>query len=116
MNARPWRRCLLALAGGALSAAQALAGGTAFSGADAERLYAHKCAVCHASGPLYPGYLALKARGVAQPTLAERSDLNAAYVKHVARNGLNSMPMFTPIQLPEAELDAITAWLVRPRP
>lgn len=78
---------------------------------DSERIYNQKCGVCHAAGKMYPGYTRLKARGMQQPTLAERIDLNKDFVKYIARKGLGSMPMFTPIQLSDSDLEAIATWL-----
>ncbi len=84
-------------------------------GSEAERLFAAKCGVCHATGKMYPGYGALKARGVPQPALAARTDIDKDYVKQVARNGMGSMPVFTPIQLSDAELETIATWLAAKR-
>lgn len=78
---------------------------------DGESLFAANCGICHAEGPLHPGYLQLKENGAAQPALAKRDDLDAAYVKTVVRQGLGSMPPMTPTHLGDAELDRIAIYL-----
>jgi mono/diheme cytochrome c family protein len=75
------------------------------------------CAVCHGSGPGKPGSraLAAKYKGSVPALLEERSDLEAAYIKQVVRQGLYVMPLFRKTELSDAELDAIAAYLTRKR-
>ena len=75
------------------------------------------CAVCHGSGPGKPGSraLAAKYKGTVPALLEERSDLEAAYIKQVVRQGLYVMPFFRKTELSDADLDAITAYLTRRR-
>lgn len=47
--------------------------------------------------------------------LAERTDLDPAYIRAVVRNGLISMPAYTPTDLSEAQIKAIAAYLTRKR-
>ncbi len=84
-------------------------------GSESERLFAAKCGICHARGKMYPGYGALQTRGLSQPALAARTDLDKDYVKQVARNGMGSMPAFTPMQISDAELESIATWLAAKR-
>ncbi len=79
--------------------------------ASPEGLFARKCGVCHAGGRLYPGTRALEIRGVKPAVLLDRTDLDKAYVEQVVRNGLGSMPPFTPTALSDSELVAITKLL-----
>jgi len=80
-----------------------------------ERLFQRDCGVCHAEGKMYPGYRSLEIRGLAQPALAKRRDLDKDMIKAVARNGLGSMPQFTPLQLSDADLETIATWLTARR-
>jgi mono/diheme cytochrome c family protein len=48
--------------------------------------------------------------------IAERTDLDPAYVRTIVRNGLASMPAYTPTDLDEAQIKAIAAYLTRARP
>ena len=47
--------------------------------------------------------------------LADRTDLDPAYVRTIVRNGLASMPAYTPTDLSDAEIQAIAAYLTRKR-
>ncbi|MFM1885577.1 MAG: hypothetical protein RL026_734 [Pseudomonadota bacterium] len=80
---------------------------------DPEALFNARCGVCHLAGG--GGTWMLERRlGKEQSLLARRSDLQPAYIRYVARFGLRAMPRFTPVELPDAELDAIAVWLTRP--
>ena len=74
-------------------------------------LYNENCGICHAAGILDPGYLRLKRRGVATADLSARTDLSAEFVNVVVRQGLGSMPAFTPTHVTDAELAAIARYL-----
>ena len=59
----------------------------------------------------------LKARnGEDRAVLVERTDLDPTYIRTVVRNGLVSMPAYTPTDLNEAQIRAIAAYLARPQP
>jgi (+)-pinoresinol hydroxylase len=90
-----------------------------------EQLYVQKaCAACHgpnvgpAPGRQLPGTAGLRKRyGTAKPAvLAERTDLDAAYVKLIVRKGLNFMPFFRKTEVSDADLEAIAAYLARTTP
>ncbi|MCC7410587.1 MAG: cytochrome c [Gammaproteobacteria bacterium] len=104
----PWTALaalLLALAP-ALAAAGDIAAG--------EQLYARRCALCHAG--VAPGTIMLGRRlGKERALLAERTDLAADYVRQVVRQGLLGMPPFTRVDLSDAELAHVVAYLTRPR-
>jgi mono/diheme cytochrome c family protein len=76
------------------------------------------CSVCHGTGPGKPGTsaLAAKYKGATPALLEERTDLNAAYIKQVVRQGLYVMPFFRKTELSDADLNAIAAYLTRKRP
>jgi len=101
----------------ALIAATALAAPAAAAEPDAvqpqgRNLYLAHCGKCHLDGGT--GTFMLGRRlGKDKALLEDRTDLNQDYVHHVVRHGVNSMPWFTRVELPDAELAAITAYLTR---
>jgi mono/diheme cytochrome c family protein len=78
-------------------------------------LFAQKCGICHGEGKTGAQMLARRL-GAERALLAERADLVAPYVRTVVRHGLAGMPPLTRVELPDTELDAIAAYLTRPRP
>jgi len=85
--------------------------------ADGKALFTRRCGICHfADGG---GTWMLERRlGKSQSLLESRADLQAPYIRLIARHGLNGMPRFTRVELPDQDLEAITAYLTRsgPRP
>jgi hypothetical protein len=62
-----------------------------------------------------PGTIMLGRRlGPEHALLAERTDLDPDYVKHVVREGIGGMPPQTRVDLTNVQLDAVAAWLTRP--
>jgi mono/diheme cytochrome c family protein len=45
--------------------------------------------------------------------ITERTDLDPAYIRTIVRNGLASMPAYTPTDLDESQIKAIAAYLTR---
>lgn len=45
--------------------------------------------------------------------LADRTDLDYTYIRTIVRNGLASMPAYTPTDLNEAQIKSIAAYLTR---
>lgn len=83
---------------------------------DGQRLYQAHCSYCHAVGPGRPGTAALERRlGKERSVLESRTDLPAPYVAHVVRFGMGAMIPFRRTEIGERELEAISAWLARPR-
>ncbi len=77
-----------------------------------ERLFYARCGYCHDKGGT--GTIMLARRlGDDRSLLANRTDLQPAYVKGVVRRGLNSMPALTRVEVTGAELDQIAAFLTR---
>jgi mono/diheme cytochrome c family protein len=105
----------MALAAGAAETPTAAAAAT--PAADGKALFARRCGICHlADGG---GTWMLERRlGKAQSLLESRTDLQAPYIRLIARRGLNGMPRFTRVELPDADLEAVAAYLTRqgPRP
>jgi len=80
-----------------------------------EALFIGKCAICH--GTVGPGTIMLGRRlGKERAMLATRTDLDPAYIEGVVRGGLNSMPRFTRVELPDAQLAQIQRYLTRNNP
>lgn len=105
------------LAGSAAGAFAAEAPAAASGAPDGKALFTRRCGICHlADGG---GTWMLERRlGKAQSLLESRTDLQVPYIRTIARHGLNGMPRFTRVELPDADLEAIAAYLTRsgPRP
>lgn len=79
------------------------------------QLFEQKCGICHVAGKT--GAQMLERRlGKERALLAERRDLATIYIHTVVRHGLAGMPPLTRVELPDAELEAIVAYLTRSRP
>jgi mono/diheme cytochrome c family protein len=80
--------------------------------ADGADLFKVKCGGCHLEGGF--GTRVLSRRTEAGKALLEaRTDLQADYVRTVARRGIGSMPMFREAELSDAQLDAIARHLAK---
>ena len=80
-------------------------------------LYQYSCAICHGRGPGNPGTVALQAKygGKSPALLEDRTDLTASGVRFFVRRGVSIMPFFRKTEVSDADLDAIAAYLTRPR-
>lgn len=77
-------------------------------------LFRARCGMCHLQGGT--GTFMLGRRlGAANALLAERTNLDAAYVKQIVRTGIVSMPRITRAEVSDAELQAIADYLTRKR-
>ena len=75
-----------------------------------EEIFADKCVYCHATGGW--GTRVLEARvPEGEAPLMDRRNLPAQYTAYVVRNGIGSMPQFTPTDLNDAELALLAQWL-----
>lgn len=81
---------------------------------EGKALYEATCIYCH------------NARGFAterlrtrlpedRSVLTERTDFDPAYIRTIVRNGLASMPAYTPTDLNESQIEAIAEYLNRKR-
>jgi cytochrome c5 len=94
--------------GAVTPAAQPRAAGTE----EGKTLFQARCGMCHLQGGT--GTFMLGRRlGLANALLAERTNLDATYVKHAVRNGIVSMPRITRAEVSDAELQAIVDYLTR---
>jgi (+)-pinoresinol hydroxylase len=76
------------------------------------------CSACHSRGPANaPGTTSLqfKYQGSIPAALEDRRDLTADLVKFFVRNGVATMPQFRKTEVSDADLDALAAYLARPR-
>jgi mono/diheme cytochrome c family protein len=82
---------------------------------DGKALFTRRCGICHlADGG---GTWMLERRlGRAQSLLESRTDLQVPYIRRITRYGLNGMPRFTRVELPDADLEAVAAYLTRSEP
>lgn len=97
----------------------AMATGTTVAGEppDGKALFTRRCGICHFTDG--GGTWMLERRlGKEKSLLDSRTDLLAPYIRLIARHGLNGMPRFTRVELPDADLEAIAVYLTRsgPRP
>ena len=80
-----------------------------------EAIFLARCQYCHLE--MGPGTITLAKRlGPGRALLAARTDLSAEFVKTIVRHGLNTMPPINRVEVSDAELDQIAAYLSRPRP
>ena len=76
-------------------------------------VFDHYCVQCHGDSVEATGTQQLaRTRGKDKALLEQRGDLNAAYIEHVVRNGLRTMPPFVPSDLTDEKLEALTAYLL----
>jgi len=96
---------LLLIAGAALAADQ--------SQQDRGReVYQKWCTPCHGAGLGKPGTSAAAAHGLNPAVLEQRTGLTPKMIETAVRNGLNFMPRFRKTEISNADLAAITAYLV----
>ena len=79
-------------------------------------LFERHCAYCHAAGPGHAGTMRLtEVRGADKAVLAQRTDLDPAYIRLVVRQGLVEMPPWRKTELDDAALQQIADYLTRAR-
>lgn len=77
-----------------------------------EQTFVSRCGYCHLE--LGTGTMMLARReGQAKALLANRTDLQGAYIRYVVRNGLRSMPAITRTEVTDRELNEIVGYLTR---
>ncbi len=114
MSARWLGRGAVVVACGVLAATMAGAQSQDAGLEQGRSLFQARCGMCHLQGGT--GTFMLGRRlGAANALLAERTNLDATYVKHVVRNGIVSMPRITRAEVSDAELQAIATYLTRKR-
>jgi len=80
--------------------------------------YQNSCSVCHGPMPERPGTRALAAKyqGKLPALLEQRTDLQPELIRTAVRNGISVMPPFRKTEVTDEQLNAIIAYLTRPRP
>jgi len=77
------------------------------------------CSACHSRGPQNaPGTssLQVKYQGSVPAALEDRRDLTPDLVKFFVRDGVAMMAPFRKVEVSDPDLDALAAYLTRPRP
>ncbi len=92
--------------------AASIAGAQSAAPPSPAQIYGRECAICHAAGGTGTRMLARR-MPADMAVLTDRPDLPAAYVKMVVRNGIGSMPAITRVEVTDAELDLIAAYLAK---
>ena len=82
---------------------------------DGKALFTNKCGYCHLDGGmatnLLVGQMLESGRTPNEALLANRDDLTAEYVEYIVRNGKVAMPIISRVEVTDAELHAIAAYL-----
>ncbi len=82
---------------------------------DGGALFSNRCGACHLAGGMGTNLLTKQRVALGEPPesglLANRTDLPAAYVVSVVRNGKMAMPRLSRVEVTDAELAAISAYL-----
>jgi mono/diheme cytochrome c family protein len=85
------------------------------SSASGETLFSNRCGACHLAGGMGTNLLTKQMMMAKRPPtdglLANRSDLTSDYVKAVVRQGKNAMPRQTRVDITDAELERVAAYL-----
>ena len=84
---------------------------------DAAAIYSTRCGYCHFAFGMGTNLLTKQQMQAGNPPamglLTNRTDLEAAYVALVVRNGKNAMPSQTRVDITDAELTAVAAYLAK---
>lgn len=82
---------------------------------DGKDLFSNRCGACHLDWGMGTNLITKQQLALGRPPamglLANRDDLTADYVKSVVRMGKNAMPRQTRVDVTDAELDKIAAYL-----
>ncbi len=105
------RATIVALAFSACAAAADQSGLSAQE-QEGKRLFNHTCVYCHSAGVWGTNRLA-KRMDKEHALLENRTDLSAAQIQAVVRNGIGSMPPLRKTELSDSDVQAIAAYLTR---
>jgi mono/diheme cytochrome c family protein len=80
-----------------------------------EALFSNRCGACHLAGGMGTNLLTKQMMMAKRPPtdglLANRTDMTRGYVKTVVRQGKMAMPRLTQVDITDAELDQVAAYL-----
>lgn len=97
--------------------AEAQSGDRLAADRDGEKAFSNHCGYCHLAGGMGTNLLTKQRMALGEPPenglLTNRKDLTADYVKSVVRMGKVAMPRQTRVDVTDAELDAIAAYLAK---
>lgn len=97
--------------------AEAQSGDRLAAGRDGEKAFSNHCGYCHLAGGMGTNLITKQRMALGEPPenglLTNRKDLTADYVKSVVRMGKVAMPRQTRVDVTDAELDAIAAYLAK---
>jgi mono/diheme cytochrome c family protein len=79
-----------------------------------QQAFAHRCGMCHREGGTGTFILARRL-GADKSLLEKRTDLQPLYLRTVVRWGIGNMPRISRVELPESDLEAVTAYLTAPK-
>ena len=86
-------------------------------GGDGEKLFSNHCGYCHLAGGMGTNLLTKQRMMAGEPPengmLTNRKDLTAEYIKSVVRMGKVAMPRQTRVDMTDAELDVVAAYLAK---
>jgi len=87
------------------------------AGRDAKAVFEHSCGYCHFAGGMGSNLLTKQMLAMKRPpsdgVLTNRRDLFPDYVKAVVRGGKGAMPAQTRVDITDAELNAVAAYLAK---
>ncbi len=87
------------------------------SGGDGEKLFSNHCGYCHLAGGMGTNLLTKQRMMAGEPPekgmLTNRKDLTVEYIKSVVRMGKVAMPRQTRVDITDAELDVVAAYLAK---
>ncbi len=85
------------------------------SGRDGKAVFEHQCGACHLAGGMGTNLLTVQRIKAGETPdkgmLTNRTDLTPDYVKQVVRAGKSAMPPQTKVDITDAELDSVAAYL-----
>jgi mono/diheme cytochrome c family protein len=107
---------LIALCAGSLLAVAAQAAEPQAANAQGKTLFTERCGMCHQTNGMGVGLLSRRPGDTSKGLLENRTDLSAAVVKVVVRNGIINMPRISRGEVSDPELSAIADYLSRGKP
>jgi mono/diheme cytochrome c family protein len=97
--------------------AEAPTGDRLAAGGDGAKLYSVHCGYCHLPAGMGTNLLTKQRMMMGEPPenglLTNRKDLTADYIKSAVRMGKVAMPRQTRVDITDAELDAVAAYLAK---
>ncbi len=79
-------------------------------------LFTERCGMCHQTNGMGVGLLSRRPGDTSKGLLEQRTDLSAALVKVVVRNGIINMPRISRAEVSDSQLNAIADYLSRGKP